>query len=136
MPGHALTGPSRARHSNRSGRWLVRPDTFEGALLLRTAQAIGASLLASAIASTLWCGRFLAASIPGLEPMALPALRSDQYEPGRLYEQDAQVAVSAPQRNASNTRIKWMFTVEKARAKMGRAYPQPASIREPGAKES
>jgi hypothetical protein len=29
------------------------------------------------------------------------------------------------QRNAAGARIKWMFTAEKARAKMGRAYPQP-----------
>src|SRR5947199_3528 len=36
--------------------------------LLRTAQAIRASLLASAIASTLWCNRFLAASIQDLRP--------------------------------------------------------------------
>ena len=36
------------------------------------------------------------------------------------------------QRNASRARIKWMFTTEKARAKMGRAYPKPASA----AKES
>jgi hypothetical protein len=28
------------------------------------------------------------------------------------------------QRNDSNARIKWMFTTAKARAKMGRAYPQ------------
>jgi hypothetical protein len=27
------------------------------------------------------------------------------------------------QRNAAGARIKWMFTTEKARAKMGRAYP-------------
>jgi hypothetical protein len=27
------------------------------------------------------------------------------------------------QRNAARSRIKWMFTTEKARAKMGRAYP-------------
>src|SRR6202040_105725 len=36
--------------------------------LLRTAQAMRASLLASAIASTLWCRRFLAASIQDLSP--------------------------------------------------------------------
>jgi hypothetical protein len=36
--------------------------------LLRTAQAMRASLLASAIASTLWCSRRLAASIQGLSP--------------------------------------------------------------------
>jgi hypothetical protein len=29
-----------------------------------------------------------------------------------------------------------MFTTEKARAKMGRAYPEPASFREPRTKES
>ena len=29
------------------------------------------------------------------------------------------------QRNASAARIKWMFTTDKARAKMGRAYPKP-----------
>jgi hypothetical protein len=27
------------------------------------------------------------------------------------------------QRNAAAARIKWMFTTEKARAKMGRTYP-------------
>jgi hypothetical protein len=36
--------------------------------LLRTAQATRASLLASAIASTLWCSRFFAASIHDLSP--------------------------------------------------------------------
>lgn len=37
----------------------------------------------------------------------------------------AEVAVWERQRNAAGARIKWMFTTEKARAKMGRAYPQP-----------
>ena len=31
------------------------------------------------------------------------------------------------QRNAARARINWMFTTEKARAKMGRAYPKPAA---------
>jgi len=39
-------------------------------------------------------------------------------------------------RNASAARIKWMFTTAKARAKMGRAYPEPAAVREPRIKES
>jgi hypothetical protein len=30
------------------------------------------------------------------------------------------------QRNTSRARIKWMFTTEKARDKMGRAYPKLA----------
>jgi hypothetical protein len=40
----------------------------------------------------------------------------------------SEVAAWERQRNASVARIKWMFTTDKARAKMGRAYPQPASI--------
>ena len=39
-------------------------------------------------------------------------------------------------RNASGARIKWMFTTAKARAKMGRAYPEPISAKLPSAKES
>jgi hypothetical protein len=30
-------------------------------------------------------------------------------------------------RNAERARINWMFTTEKARAKMGRAYPKPTA---------
>jgi transposase len=48
----------------------------------------------------------------------------------------SEIAAWERQRNASRARIKWMFTTEKARAKMGRAYPQPASPRKPKAKES
>jgi hypothetical protein len=40
------------------------------------------------------------------------------------------------QRNTSRARIKWMFTTTKTRAKMGRAYPQPASDRQPQTNES
>jgi transposase len=41
------------------------------------------------------------------------------------------------QRNASQARIKWMFTTQKARTKMGRAYPDPAAAaREAQLKES
>jgi hypothetical protein len=36
-----------------------------------------------------------------------------------------EIAAWERQRNATGARIKWMFTTEKARAKMGRAYPQP-----------
>jgi transposase len=48
----------------------------------------------------------------------------------------SEIAAWERQRNASGSRIKWMFTTEKARAKMGRAYPQPATVREPQTKES
>jgi transposase len=42
----------------------------------------------------------------------------------------SEIAAWERQRNASGARIKWMFTTDKARAKMGRAYPLA------GAKES
>src|SRR5213593_1208292 len=40
---------------------------------------------------------------------------------------EAEIAAWERQRNASGVRIKWMFTTDKARAKMGRAYPEPAA---------
>jgi transposase len=40
------------------------------------------------------------------------------------------------QRNTSGARIKWMFTTEKARGKMGHTYPNLASSGGPQAKES
>jgi transposase len=48
----------------------------------------------------------------------------------------SEIAAWQHQRNASGARIKWMFTTAKARAKMGRAYPEPASPRAPRTKES
>jgi transposase len=39
----------------------------------------------------------------------------------------AETAAWEKRRNAERARINWMFTTEKARAKMGRAYPKPAS---------
>jgi transposase len=47
-----------------------------------------------------------------------------------------EVAAWERQRNASGARIKWMFTTDKARAKMGKVYPQPACVGEVFAKES
>lgn len=32
-------------------------------------------------------------------------------------------------RNEARAKINWLFTVEKARAKMGRAYPEPLHAR-------
>ena len=37
---------------------------------------------------------------------------------------EIEIGVLAKQRNAARARIKWMFTTDKARAKMGRAYPK------------
>jgi hypothetical protein len=48
----------------------------------------------------------------------------------------SEIAAWQRQRNASGARIKWMFTTEKARAKMGRAYPQLDTVPSPALKES
>jgi len=46
------------------------------------------------------------------------------------------IAAWQRQRNASAARIKWMFTTDKARAKMGRVYPNPGASNEARLKES
>jgi transposase len=38
-----------------------------------------------------------------------------------------EIAAWERRRNAAGARVTWMFTTEKARAKMGRAYPKPAA---------
>src|SRR3954452_2859531 len=40
---------------------------------------------------------------------------------------EREIAAWQRERNAAGARVKWMFTTEKARAKMGRAYPKPAT---------
>jgi len=48
----------------------------------------------------------------------------------------SEIAAWERQRNASRARIKWMFTTEKARAKMGRTYPVAGGAKTPSDKES
>jgi transposase len=48
----------------------------------------------------------------------------------------SEIAVWERQRNAAKARIKWMFTTDKARAKMGRAYPELGNISQPPTKEA
>jgi len=43
----------------------------------------------------------------------------------------AEVAAWEKQRNAGRARVNWSFTTEKARAKMGRAYPRPVNLARP-----
>jgi len=38
-----------------------------------------------------------------------------------------EIAAWEQRRNAEQARIRWMFTVERARQKLGRVYPRPAS---------
>src|SRR2546425_7110918 len=48
----------------------------------------------------------------------------------------SEIAAWEQQRNALKAHIKWMFTTEKARVKMGRAYPEPDTASKPQIKES
>jgi transposase len=57
----------------------------------------------------------------------------------RIGERDrlvSEIAAWERQRNATGARVNWMFTTEKARAKMGRAYPEPVTVPKPRSKES
>lgn len=45
----------------------------------------------------------------------------------------AEVAAWENRRNAAHARVRWSFTTEKARAKMGRAYPRPINLKRPAA---
>jgi hypothetical protein len=47
----------------------------------------------------------------------------------------SEIAAWERQRNTSGARIKWMFTTEKARTKMRRAYPLSGPAKTPSAKE-
>ena len=67
--GHALTVPSTVPRLRRLGRRRsCRPGQFEVAPLVENRPRDAGQLVASAIASTLWCSRFLAASIQALSP--------------------------------------------------------------------
>jgi len=49
---------------------------------------------------------------------------------------ESEIAAWERQRNATGARIKWMFTTDKARAKMSKAYPSPTCLRQGHAKVS
>ena len=49
---------------------------------------------------------------------------------------EREIAAWERQRNEAGARLNWMFTTEKARAKMGRAYPKPAAALKQPAKPS
>jgi hypothetical protein len=49
---------------------------------------------------------------------------------------EREIAAWERNRNTAGARVKWMFTTEKARAKMGRAYPKPTATLDQPVKES
>src|SRR5262249_5761601 len=92
--GHALTGLRTARGSSRPGR--IGLDALEGASLIEncpgdTGEFVGERDRQHVAVQTLFC-RF----DPGIEAIALPPLwpNLDQYDPGGLNEQPAQIAIA------------------------------------------
>ena len=51
-------------------------------------------------------------------------------------ELEREIAAWERQLNLAGAHLKWMFTTEKARTKMGRAYPRPAATLDQPAKKS
>jgi transposase len=50
---------------------------------------------------------------------------------GERVRLEHEIAAWERERNAAGARVRWMFTTEKARTKMGRAYPVPALLNPP-----
>ena len=78
--------------------------------------------------------RFLRAELPGIlveceiSVLQRQCLSRRIDDPKRLRKE---IAAWQRRRNKSRDRIKWMFTTDKARAKLGRAYPAAAKESEP-----
>ena len=51
-------------------------------------------------------------------------------------ELEREIAAWERARNTAGARVNWMFTTEKARTKMGRAYPKPTAALDQPVKES
>src|SRR3954453_14130013 len=51
-------------------------------------------------------------------------------------ELEREIAAWERERNAAGARVNWMFTTEKARTKMGRAYPKPSAALDQPVNES
>src|SRR5215831_9760564 len=94
-PGHALTVPSTVPRSSRPGRHRVRLGTFEVTSLVENRPGDAGELVGERDRQHVVVQSLLGGFDPGFEPVALPALRPDQHHPGRLHEQDAQVAIAA-----------------------------------------
>src|ERR1700738_325972 len=76
-PGHALTGPSTARHSSSSGRHLVCPDALEFALLVENRPGDAGKLVGERDRQHIVVQTFFGSLDPGLEPIAVPMLWPD-----------------------------------------------------------
>src|SRR5438552_5740990 len=96
LPGRALTAPSTARASSRSGRRLLRLDALEGASLVENRPGDPGELVGERNRQHVVVQSFLGGFDPRFEAIALPTLYLYQHNPRGLHEQRAQVAIAAP----------------------------------------
>ncbi len=108
--GDALTVPSTAPRSRRLGRRRSCLHDFEVALLVEDRPRNASQLIDERHRQYVMMQSFLGGFDPGFEPVALPALRPDQHHPGRLHEQDAQVAIAALRYLAEDGRPRLLWT--------------------------
>ena len=111
-----MLGPAWPRISDRGRKSFDDSLQVGHALAIGRTEALRAAGTNSPVGSKFnkAIGTWLAAN--GLDGVTAPQNRRPQapHQRNRRMEQ---------QRNATGARIKWMFTTDKARAKMGRAYP-------------
>ena len=86
FPGHALAGPSTVPGSRRSGRHRTCPHTSEFALLVENRPGNASKLVGEGDRQHVVVQSFLGVFDPRLEPVAFPAVRPHQHDPGRLHE--------------------------------------------------
>src|SRR6266436_362162 len=96
LPGCALTAPSTARGSSRSGRHLICLDALEGAPLVENRPGDAGELVGERDRQHVVVQSLLGGFDPRFEAIALPTLYLDQHNPRGLHEQNAQVAIAAP----------------------------------------
>src|SRR5215472_17190973 len=95
LPGHALTGSSTARDLSWLGCRRICLDAFESASLVQNCPGNAGELVGESDREHVVVEALLSRLDPGLEPVAFPALRFDEDEPGGLHKQDTQIAITA-----------------------------------------
>src|SRR3974390_2072571 len=107
FPGHALTGPSPARQSSSLGRCCIGLDALESASPVENRPGDAGELVGERNRQDVAVQALLGRLDPRPEPIALPSLWRDldQYDPGGLNEQPAQIAIAAPRYAAEDGAI-------------------------------
>src|ERR1700684_1128016 len=85
---------SLAWQSRRLGRSVIDLVCFEAAAMGQDGPGDAGELVGERDRQNVAVQTLLGCLDPGLEPVALPALRLDQHNPCRLHEQNAQVAIA------------------------------------------